>query len=89
MDSNGVPVSVVGRTFSSQVRRRWSDTTVDATFSVNTANAATGIVTFTLAAGTVAALEPGEYRYDIQQVTGGVVFTVLRGKFVVTGEITR
>ena len=89
VDSAGAPISVVGRTFSSQVRRRWSDATVEATFTVNTANAATGVVTFTLSAATVAALEPCEYRYDIQQNVGGVILTLVRGKFTVTGEITR
>ena len=72
-----------------QVRRRWSDTTVDATFTVDTTNIATGVVVFTLAAATTAALEPGEYRYDLQQTCGGVRLTLLRGRFTVDAEITR
>ena len=89
VDSNDQPISVVGRTFMSQVRRRWSDDTVDASFTVDTSLAANGIVRFTLPAATVAGLDPCEYRYDIQQNVGGVILTLLRGKFTVTGEITR
>ena len=85
----GQPISVVGRTFSSQVRRRWSDDTVEATFTVDVSQAAAGVVTFTLPAATVAGLDPCEYRYDIQQNVGGVILTLVRGKFTVTGEITR
>jgi hypothetical protein len=88
-DSNGGPVNVTGRTFASQVRRRWSDTTIDATFSVDTSNAATGVVVFTLSANVMTGLEPGEYRYDLQQTVAGVPLTLLAGKFRVTGEITR
>lgn len=89
MDSTGAPISVVGRTFSSQVRRRWSDSVVDATFTVDTTQAAGGIVTFTLPASVTDDFEPGDFRYDIQQTVGGMVLTLLRGKFTVTGEITR
>jgi hypothetical protein len=35
------------------------------------------------------AFEPGTYRYDLQQVSGGRKLTLLKGKFVVDGEITR
>ncbi len=89
VDSDGDPVSAVGRTFASQVRRRWSDTTVEASFSVDTSNAANGVVVFTLSAATTTGLEPGEYRYDLQQTEAGRRLTLLRGKFVVPGEITR
>ena len=89
VDSAGAPVSVVGRTFASQVRRRWSDTTIDATFTVDASNAATGVVVFTLSSATMTAFEPGTYRYDLQQVSGGRKLTLLKGKFVVDGEITR
>jgi hypothetical protein len=89
VNSSGSPVNVTGRTFGSQVRRRWSDTTIDATFAVDTSNAATGVVVFTLSASVMTAFEPGTYRYDLQQVAGGRRLTLLKGKFVVDGEITR
>lgn len=88
-DANGAPVNKSGCTFASQVRRRWSDATVDATFTVDTTNIATGVVVFTLSAATMAALEPGTYRYDLQQTCGGRRLTVLRGLFTVDAEITR
>jgi hypothetical protein len=89
VDGTGAPENVTGRTFASQVRRRWSDTTIDATFTVDTSNAATGVVVFTLSAAVMTAFEPGEYRYDLQQTVAGRRLTLLRGIFKVTGEITR
>lgn len=88
-DDDGDPVNVTGRTWLSQVRRRWSDTTVDAQFSVDTSQAATGQVSFTIAGSVLEDLIPGKYRYDLQYTLGGVTLTVLAGEFLVTGEISR
>jgi hypothetical protein len=89
LDANDQPINVAGDTFASQVRRRWSDTTIDATFSVDTSQAAVGQVTFTIAGPVLADFVPGRYRYDVQWVKAGRKLTLLAGEFVVTGEITR
>lgn len=89
VDDDGDPIDVTGRTWLSQVRRRWSDTTVDAQFTVDVSQAATGQVTFTLPGSVLENMIPGKYRYDLQWTVGGVTFTVLAGEFLVTGEISR
>jgi len=89
VDANDLPLNVSGYVWSSQVRRRWSDTTVDAQFSVDVSQAATGQVSFTIAGSVMEDFIPGKYRYDVQGVTGGRTITVLAGEFAVTGEITR
>ncbi len=89
LDADGLPINVSGDTFASQVRRRWSDPTVDAQFQVDTSQAAVGQVTFTIPSAVLTDFVPGKYRYDVEWRRGGRVLTVVAGEFVVTGEITR
>lgn len=88
-DSNGNPLNVAGSTFASQVRRRADYTTVEAVFSVDMTNAATGVVVFTLSSVQTAGLLAGRYRYDVHQTTGSTVLTLTYGNFEVRGEVTR
>lgn len=89
VDANGDPINVTGRTFESQVRRRTSYDTIEATFSVDTSQAATGVVVFTIDAATCADLETGVHRYDVHQIVGGVVLTLVYGRVNIRGEVTR
>lgn len=92
VDSTGAAQDVSAAQWLSQVRRRWSDATVDATFTVDSSQANVGIVKFRLLSATVAGFEPGDYRYDIQWSNywgAGEPLTVVRGKFTVTGDISR
>jgi hypothetical protein len=89
VDADGDPINVSGKTFESQVRRRSSYDTIEATFSVDMTNAATGVVVFTIDAATCADLETGVHRYDVQQIVGGVVLTLVFGRVDVRGEVTR
>lgn len=92
VDSNDQPVSVAGAQWLSQVRRRSSDMVVDATFTVDSTQAAVGVVKFRLLSAAMTALEPGQYRYDIQWSnywSAGEPLTVVRGRFTVTGDISR
>jgi hypothetical protein len=87
-DGAGLPLDVSGYVFTSQVRRRWSDETVDGEFDVDMGEAAQGTVIFTLPSAVTETLTPGKYRYDVRQ-SNGRLLTILKGEFVVEGEITR
>ncbi len=89
VDADGDPIDVSGKTFESQIRRRSSYDTIEATFSVDMTNAATGVVVFTIDAATCADLETGVHRYDVHQIVGGVVLTLVFGRVDVRGEVTR
>ena len=89
VDADGDPINVSGKTFESQIRRRSSYDTIEATFSVDMTNAATGVVVFTIDAATCADLETGVHRYDVHQIVGGVVLTLVFGRVDVRGEVTR
>lgn len=88
-DSAGAPVSLAGRTYLVQVRQYPDTTTVAATYSADTSQASSGIITFTLAATTTAALTPGPYRYDIQETNGSVVRTPVEGTWTLSADVSR
>ena len=85
----GSAIDVSGRTYTSQLRRYPDSSTVAATFTVAMGSAATGVVVFTLADTVTAGLEPGPYRYDIQQDNGGTLTTLLAGQATVSADVTR
>jgi hypothetical protein len=81
------PVDVSAWVFASQVRRSWKGDIV-VPYSVDASAAAAGVVVFFVGAPDTE-LDPGSYRYDVERTQGGVVETVLKGRLVVTGDITQ
>lgn len=88
--ANGVAQDVSSWTFSGQVRA-WPSGASLASFDVNTSQAASGTVTFSLGAATTAALAGTveSARYDIQVVRSGTVTTILSGEVTMSGDVTR
>ena len=73
-----------------QVRaERSSDSALLATFTVGTASASTGVWTLSLSAATTAALEPGQYAWELQWTVGSSVRTVVAGSFTVAPQVAK
>lgn len=87
VDSAENPIDVSAWTFASQVRRKW-DGDIVIPFSVNAANASSGVVVFSVAAPDTD-IDPGRYRYDVERTQSGVVQTLVAGRLTVTGDITQ
>lgn len=82
-------VDVSGRTFTAQVRSAADSTTIVATMTIDMADAATGIVGYSIA-DTVTDDMSGGYVWDFQQESpGGVIRTLMGGSFVVLKDVTR
>ena len=60
-----------------------------ATVTATGADAVAGIVYLTLSSAQTAALSPGKYYYDLQQIDSGQVSTLLLGKVKVLRDITQ
>ena len=95
LDANDQPVNLTGYTARMQVRQRYVSTSTvlsltsspAAGISLGTTN---GQITITVSATSMAAVEAGEYRYDLELVSGsGVVTRLLMGSFTVRAEVTR
>ena len=94
-DDTGTPVNLTGYSARMQVRQRYVSSTAvlsltstpAAGISLGTTN---GQITVIVAAATMAGIEAGEYRYDLELVSGsGVVTRLLMGSFTVRAEVTR
>lgn len=87
-DGSGNAINIAGRSYSAVMKKSAYSDDISATFTTAIANAANGIMTFSLTSGQSDALKPGTYYYDVQETTGSVVLTLLRGKAIVTSEVT-
>lgn len=84
-----LPVDVSGRTFTAQLRltANTADPAV-ADFVIDMTNAASGEVGYSLA-DTVTDDLAGNYVWDFQQDTAGVIRTLMGGSFTVNPDVTR
>jgi hypothetical protein len=89
VDANENPVDVSGSTFECQIRKRASYQTVEATFAVDYSDANIGRILLSLTPPETESLLAGKYKYDIHQVTGTNILTLLYGDAEVVGEVTR
>lgn len=93
LDSNGVPVDLTSYTARMQVREtvESSSTLFDLTSGAGdiTLGGAAGTITVTISAAATAAVAAGCYVYDLELVTGTLVYRILQGEFTVDAEVTR
>lgn len=100
-DANSTPVNLTGYTFAAQVRKRYSDPTVIASFSFSISNQTTntGEVIMTMSASVTSAIPVDSsssyvrkftyYTYDVEMDTGTEKDRILEGTVTVSPEVTR
>lgn len=89
-DASNVVVDITNDTFAGQVRKRHQSGTVEASFTFTITDGANGEVTATISATDTAAMDTGEFVYDIEWTnTGSNVVRLLEGTATVTPEVTR
>lgn len=83
-------IDITGRTYSAQVRRVKNSTgNADATFTCVVTNAIAGEVTIMLTDIQTDLLSPINYWWDFQENAGGIITTLLAGRFKVLQDVTR
>lgn len=83
-------VDITGRIYSAQVRKIASQPNPpDATFTYVLTNPTQGEVTIYLSDAATDALDPGTYRWDLQENASGVITTLLAGRLTVIQDVTR
>jgi len=88
-NSSNTVINISTHTYSGQVKLGRTASENIAVFTAQITDGANGVVQFSLAANTTAAITPGTYYYDIQQINGTIVTTLLAGKAIVQGDVTR
>lgn len=88
-NSSNAVINISSHTYSGQIKLGRSASENIAVLTAQITDGANGVVQFSLAANTTALINPGTYYYDIQQINGTVVTTLLAGKAIVQGDVTR
>ena len=88
-DSDGLPINLTGKTFRSQLRRRPTDVTPAASFTMAVLNAANGTVNWQLTATATAGIVAEPHYYDVEMVEGAVVTRLMEGTAFVNFEVTK
>jgi hypothetical protein len=88
-NSANAAINISSRSYSGQIRKRASSSTIVATFSSEITNGANGIVVFSLTSSTTANIRAGTYVYDFQEVNESVTTTILSGSASVIRQVTR
>lgn len=91
--SNGVPTDLTGYTARMQVRTDYASTAiiVELTTENNriSLGGVAGTIALTIPATITAALTPAVYVYDLELISGSIVYRLVQGKFSVSPEVTK
>lgn len=87
-DSSNVAINITGRVYSGQIRKAKISSNVIATFTTSITDAPNGKVTFSLLPNITANIPSGIYVYDLQELNGAIVTTLLTGNVTISKEIT-
>lgn len=88
-DEAGDPIDLSSRSYLLQVRRWPDDFTVAGEYSVDMAGASGGLIVFTLPASVTGGLVPGPFRWDLEEVEGGVTRTPVGGAWKLAPDVSR
>jgi hypothetical protein len=86
-DEAGVALALPTTGWAAQIRNLPDAATTIADFTIDSSAAATGVVVASLTGTQTADLSGGVW--DLQQTTGAVVRTYLRGSVTIEGDVTR
>jgi hypothetical protein len=82
-------INITGRTYRVQMRKSKASESVILSFNTSITDAANGVVTFTLNPADTSNISVGTYYYDFEETNNNYVTTLMGGKLVITGEVTR
>jgi hypothetical protein len=88
-DSDGDRINISGRVYSAQIRKIKTAESVLVSFTTEITEAANGVMNFSLSAAQTSDLPLGVFYYDLQEVNGVHVLTLMAGKATVKKEVTR
>lgn len=93
-DDTDTPVNLTGYSARMQVRQRYVSTStvlsLTSPSSGITLGTTNGQIQIVVSASTMAGIAAGDYRYDLELISGsGIVTRLLMGSFTVRAEVTR
>lgn len=88
-DSSNTAIDLSTRTYIAQIRQSSAASGAEASFAIDTTDAANGVIVLSLTASQTSSLKSGTYYYDLQETAGTVITTLMYGDAVVSGDISR
>lgn len=89
-DDAGDPMDLTGYSFLAQARTRAAASSTAFAFTVDTTDAATGVIVLSVANATTDDVGPGRYEWDLQWTDpDSKVRTLMRGVITVIAEVAR
>jgi|TARA_Y100000015_G_C2373182_1_gene81127 hypothetical protein len=88
-DASNTAVDISTDSFAGQIRKRHQSAATEAAFSFTITNGSAGQVTASITNTVTAAMDPGDFVYDIEWTSGSTVTRLLEGTATVTPEVTR
>jgi hypothetical protein len=88
-DEPPVPINKTGSTWLAQIRKFATSSAVIAEFTVTVTGADSNLVSIILSETQTALLEPGEYVWDLQEISGSSTITCLAGEVLVEPDVSR
>lgn len=88
-DSSNSAIDISGRTYTAQIRRAASSSSVTLSFTTTIVDAAAGQLQLSLTSTQTSTLQAGNYTYDLQETNGSTILTLMYGDVVVTGDVSR
>jgi hypothetical protein len=91
-DANGVPINITGYTAAMQLRSLPSDSATALSLSTGsgiTITGATGTIAIHATAAQTGAIQAGNYYYDLEITSGGIVTRLIQGQITVSAQVTR
>jgi len=87
-NSANTAINISGRTYAAQIKKSKGSDSIVASFTTTITNAANGILTFSMTSSNTANISSGIYYYDLEEINGSVVTTLMGGKVTVIGDIS-
>jgi seryl-tRNA(Sec) selenium transferase len=85
-NSSNTAINITGRVYTAQLRKSKSSETA-VSFTTAITNAANGVLTFSLTPAQTSNIEAGSYIYDLQELNGSIVTTLISGTAIVSREV--
>lgn len=88
-NSSNTAINISNRNYTSQIRRSKASEEVVQNFTIQITDAVNGILVISLAADLTSNIRVGTYYYDLQEDNSGIITTLMGGRMIISGEVTR
>jgi exoribonuclease II len=87
-NESNTAINISGRTYNAKARVAPTSDKVVVVFQTEITDAANGVLRFSLLSNQTSVLMPGTYFYDLEEINGEIVTTLMNGQMLVMADVT-